>query len=264
MKKAIFEYKSESVILNNSSLLGPTPHYHKEVEIIFIKKGSCDAYADRECIHLETDDLFISFPNQIHYYENSVFGEYKVIIVNSSVFFDLKEILYNFMPVQNKINLKKYPQIKELLIQVCATENKLRNTILVGVLNYSMGLLLPEIELKPRIKTDNSTLQSILDFCTENFTEDITLEDVSNNLHLSKYHISHLLSQKLGINFSSYINMLRIDKACDLLRETNKKTADISEEVGFGSIRSFNRAFIKITNITPIKYRNRYKMQNNM
>ena len=264
MKKAVFEYKSEAVTLQNGSALSPIPHFHKEVEMIFIKKGSCDAYADRECIHLETDDLFISFPNQIHYYENSVFGEYKVIIVNSNLFFDLKEILYNFTPAQNKINLKEYPQIKELLIQVSATDSKFRNTMLVGILNYSMSLLLHEIALKPRIKTDNSTLQLILDFCTENFTEDITLDDVSDNLHLSKYHVSHLLSQKLGINFSSYINMLRIDKACDLLRETNNKTADISEEVGFGSIRSFNRAFIKITNLTPIKYRNRYKMQNNM
>ena len=54
--------------------------------------------------------------------------------------------------------------------------------------------------------------------------------------------------------------MLRIDKACDLLEETDKKTADISEDVGFGSIRTFNRAFLQISGITPLKYRNRYKI----
>ena len=140
------------------------------------------------------------------------------------------------------------------------THGKYKNTIISGILNQSIGLILPEIKLNPRIKTDNSTLQAVLAFCAEHFYEDITLDSVSESLHLSKYHISHLLNQKLGISFNSYINMLRIDKACDLLEETDKKTADISEDVGFGSIRTFNRAFLQISGITPLKYRNRYKI----
>ena len=72
---------------------------------------------------------------------------------------------------------------------------------------------------------------------------------------MSKYHISHLFNNKLGISFNTYINTLRINTACDLLEETDKKTTDISEEIGFGSIRSFNRAFLQIMDMSPLQYR---------
>ena len=258
---AIYEYKPLPVIVASDTYLSPTPHFHNEVEIIYVKNGSCTAYADKQYFDLVNGDLFITFPNQIHYYENSVFGEYYVIIANASIFFELKDVLNNFTPSINRISLSEHINIIQLLDTMISTEGKFKNTVITGILNQSIGTLLPEIRLNPRLKSDNSTLQSILSFCTENFSDDITLDTVSENLHLNKYHISHLLSQKLGISFNSYINMLRIDKACDLLEDTDKKTADISEEVGFGSIRTFNRAFLQITGITPLKYRNRYKMQ---
>ncbi len=263
MKKAVYEHKSDPIRLQQDPMLSPIPHFHKEVEIIYIKKGSCTAFADRQHTTLESGELFISFPNQIHYYENSSFGEYYVLIINPAVFFELKETLNGFIPANNRIDLKNHKYITEFVENIFTVDGKFKNTVIAGILNQFIGLLLPEMKLKPRIKTDNSTLQSILTFCTDNFTDEISLNDVSDKFHLSKYHISHLLSQKLGISFNSYINMLRVDKACDLLETTDKKTADISEEVGFGSIRSFNRAFLQITNITPLKYRTRYKLQNN-
>lgn len=256
----IYEYKAESVIVSKDTTLTPTPHFHKEIEIIYIKSGGCTAYADKQHANLSDGDLFIAFPNQIHYYENSLFGEYYVIIANSSIFFELKDTFNNFIPSANRINLNKYTYITQLMDNIIFADGKFKNTVIAGILNQSIGLILPEIKLMPRIKTDNSTLQSILTFCMENFAEDITLDVISQNLHISKYHISHLLSQKLGINFNSYINMLRVDRACDLLEDTEKKTADISEEVGFGSIRTFNRAFLQFSGITPLEYRNRHKI----
>ena len=53
--------------------------------------------------------------------------------------------------------------------------------------------------------------------------------------------------------------MLRVSAACELLLETRGRIADISEEVGFGSIRSFNRAFLKIMGRTPKEYRENVK-----
>lgn len=263
MKKAIYEPKSEAIRIQKAPTLIPTPHFHKEIEIVYIKKGGCTAYADRQCITLKNGELFISFPNQIHYYENTSFGDYYIIIVNPSVFFELKETLNGSIPAENSIDLKNHKCITELLENLYSAEGEFKNTVIAGILNQIIGNLLSNMELKPRIKTDNSTLQSILTFCNDNFTEEISLDDISNNLHLSKYHISHLLSSKLDMSFNTCINMLRVDMACDLLATTDKKTADISEEVGFGSIRSFNRAFLKITGTTPLKYRTRYKLQKN-
>ena len=98
-----------------------------------------------------------------------------------------------------------------------------------------------------------------MSFCSAHFAEDISLEYLADSLHLSRCYISHLFSRNLNIGFSEYINMLRVSAACELLLETRGRIADISEEVGFGSIRSFNRAFLKIMGRTPKEYREKVK-----
>ena len=63
------------------------------------------------------------------------------------------------------------------------------------------------------------------------------------------------MSRELRMGFSEYVNLLRVNRACDLLNDTDKKIADISEDAGFSTIRSFNRAFARHMNMTPIQYR---------
>ena len=63
------------------------------------------------------------------------------------------------------------------------------------------------------------------------------------------------------LNFSDYINTLRVRRASRLLEKTDKKIADISEDVGFGSIRSFNRAFLDVMKMTPKEFRLTYRNQ---
>ena len=115
--------------------------------------------------------------------------------------------------------------------------------------------MLPAITPTTVKNNSNPAIANILEYCSKNFSNDLDLNKISKELHLSKYYISHLLNKHLNLNFNDYINRLRIKEACELLIMTNNKIADISEEVGFGTIRSFNRAFKSIMNITPGDYR---------
>ena len=259
MKKILYENKTVPIIALVQHTLGPRPHLHKEIEIIYVAKGSSQACADRNIYNLKSGDVFITFPNQVHYYEGSTRGLYYLIIMSPDIIYGLKDIMYDNIPTSNAVSISNGNEIAKLLKKTIKCEGDFSETMKAGLLNQVMYLLMSELQITPRIKTDHSTLKDILKYCTHNFTENISLDDVAKNLHLSKYHISHLFSEKLGINFNYYINMLRVNKACDLLEDTDKKTADISEEVGFGSIRSFNRAFLRIMNETPLKYREHFK-----
>ena len=68
---------------------------------------------------------------------------------------------------------------------------------------------------------------------------------MASRLHLSKFYISHLFSQKLHLSYSDYIRSLRISEACRLLTETSLGITEISYQVGFPTPRTFNRAFLK-------------------
>lgn len=257
MKEVIHENRTKIFTAETVTSLSPIAHFHKEIEIIYVAKGCTTAWADRKKHILNEGDLFLCFPNEIHYYESAKNGKYYVLIPNPDIVFGLKDTFYDNVPLTNSFYANGNTEIIELLEKIFNYNGEYKQTVTVGIINQLFGEILPYFELKNRIKTDNYTLKNVLKYCNENFNDYITLDSVAKNLHISKYYISHLLNEKLNMNFNTYINMLRINLACNLLTETDKKIVDISEEVGFGSIRSFNRAFSQVIGDTPIMYRNK-------
>ena len=75
MNDILLEIKTEPITAFVSRELGPVPHLHRELELVYVERGSVRAFADKKCYKLESGDMFLSFPNQVHYYENSIKGK---------------------------------------------------------------------------------------------------------------------------------------------------------------------------------------------
>jgi len=73
--------------------------------------------------------------------------------------------------------------------------------------------------------------------------------------NLNENYVSRLIKVSYGENLSVIMERLRIEKACSLLINTNDKSEDIAELVGYSSESSFRRAFKKIMGMTPVEYR---------
>jgi quercetin dioxygenase-like cupin family protein len=96
-----------AIWINLQKSLSPIPHLHKQVEMIYVKKGSALAYTDSKSVKITDGDLFIAFPNQIHYFLNSDIGEYYVLIFNTDILFGVNDIFYNKIPKSNVIRSSK-------------------------------------------------------------------------------------------------------------------------------------------------------------
>lgn len=259
MKNVMFENKTVPFSFGIAKTLSPTPHFHKDIEIIYVISGTSSVCVDRKRDVLTSGDFFISFPNQIHYYEGSQTGEYLLVIFSPDILFELKDTLYRSIPGENILHHTESRSFVHLLMKARNTGGAYHQTARAGLLNQAMAEILSELTLLARARTDHSTLQEILHYCASNFADEITLDTVANALRISKFHISHLMNEQLGLSFVTYLNQLRIINACELLEDTDKTMAEISESVGFGSIRSFNRAFQKMMTMSPSQYRNRAK-----
>lgn len=255
MEDTYFQLKENPIEYFVSDDLSPSPHLHREVELVYAERGSVRAFSDKKYYDVCDGDFFISFPNQVHYYENSTPGKYHVLILSPDIIYGAKHVLLEECPKYSVVKIPDPKMLENLLSALKNAAGKYAETEKAGLACRIISYVLVLFDLKPRTKSNNPTLAQILSFCEQNFRDDLTLDTLSERLHLSKYYISRLFNQKLCIGFSTYLNMIRISNACDLLAETDKKTSDISEEVGFGSIRSFNRAFGDIMNTTPVKYR---------
>ncbi len=254
-----YENRTNYIEVWTEDFLKPMPHVHKELEIVYVANGESHLFIDRNFETITDGDLFICFPNQIHCYERSNIGNYYLFTIIPDSCMGIKGLLYDFVPKNNVLKLDNNDEIIKVLSDAVAYNGEYKETYQTGLINQAIALILPKLELTPRIKSGNATLQNVINYCSVNFARELTLDDIARDLHMSKYHISHLINDKLGISFTGYINILRINNSCDLLRKTNKNIASISEEVGFGSIRSFNRVFLQIMNMTPCDYRKSVK-----
>lgn len=254
-RNIVYENRTKHVEVWSEDYLKPIPHLHKELELIYVVKGESHLFVDNRKMTISDGDLFICFPNQVHCYESSSHGQYYLFTITPDFCIGIKDLLSDNVPESNILKLSKDDDIIKSLISAVTYSGQFHETYHAGCINHALAMILQNISLNPRIKSNSATLQSIIRYCSGNFLSDITLDDMARDLHLSKYHISHLLNNKLGISFSGYINMLRVNAACDLLSRSDKSIAEISEEVGFGSIRTFNRVFLQIMKITPYNYR---------
>jgi AraC-like DNA-binding protein len=76
---------------------------------------------------------------------------------------------------------------------------------------------------------------------------------MAQQLHLSKFYISHVFRQRMQIGFTEFINNLRIKCACELLQKGHSIT-ETAFSSGFTSIRTFNRVFLKEIGLSPSEY----------
>jgi ligand-binding sensor domain-containing protein/AraC-like DNA-binding protein len=88
--------------------------------------------------------------------------------------------------------------------------------------------------------------------------EKISLRSLAKKLSIPYYQLSQILNEKLGSNFSDYINYYRVEEAKKLLvdaKKKNRKIDDVANQVGYNTRPAFNRAFKKYTDMTPSQYR---------
>jgi AraC-like DNA-binding protein len=108
---------------------------------------------------------------------------------------------------------------------------------------------------EPRKVVFGDSFSRIIDYVEAHFKEDIDLDSVARAIGAHPVTVSKLFAKNTGVGFHYYLQYQRCSHAAYLLKNTNMSVSDIAYESGFGSIRSFNRAFAAIYGVTPTEYR---------
>lgn len=100
---------------------------------------------------------------------------------------------------------------------------------------------------------------SAIKYIHEHYGEELTVKEVARICALSQSYFSRLFKSITLKTFTEYLNGVRISKALELLKDTNKKVVDICYEVGFNNVNHFNRVFKQQIGISPLSYRKIYQ-----
>ncbi|SDC22182.1 two-component system, response regulator YesN [Pelagirhabdus alkalitolerans] len=92
-------------------------------------------------------------------------------------------------------------------------------------------------------------------FINQHYDENLTLKKIANQFYMNPVYLGQLFKKTYGIYFKDYLLKVRIDKAKQILRQTDLRIYEVAEAVGFGSPDYFVTQFEKIEGNTPSRYR---------
>lgn len=238
-------------------------HLHRELELILYRGGKTPALVDSKHYELHPGDLFLTFPNQIHAYDRAEMKEtYSILIVDPDLIPELSDEFTLSLPesavLPGGAHDPKINFLFDAIMEIVSARDRdipYRKEKLHGYLLALFSEILSGMKLNGLPREDSDALRSIVFYCTRHYAGDLSLSVLSDELGLNRYYISHLFSEKLGMRFNDYVNSLRVSEACRMLLNSDDSVTDICFHVGFGTLRTFNRAFTKHTGKTPSEFR---------
>ncbi len=93
------------------------------------------------------------------------------------------------------------------------------------------------------------------DFIQRNYDKKISLEDVAQKVCLSAKYFSRVFKEQTDLSFSRYKMQVKVEKAKELLENTEYRVGQIANKLGYENLESFIQIFKKITKLSPLEYK---------
>lgn len=261
------DFKDDNINIENT-------HYHNNFEIIFVTKGTSTFLIENKKIKAEKNSIVLlsNLENHSMTIDQTPYERYVVSVDNL--------LKINLLPSEIYIKIlqnrpKDFPYIFEFnnedaevivnILKLLLKEESSKNysehlsNLLINQLLIMVFRSNPDFFKNTKTEFEK-TIYNIQDYINENYMEDINLDSIENKFYINKYEVSRNFKKITGYNFKTYLILVRLSKAKDLLVNSNLTIAEISDRIGYGSESLFVRMFKKYENTTPTKYRRSYQI----
>ncbi|MBR5134533.1 MAG: helix-turn-helix transcriptional regulator [Clostridia bacterium] len=253
-----FRELNQQITFMHSIRLDFPSHFHEDIELVYVKNGGGTAFCDGKPYILSKNSFFLVFPNQVHRYVQCSGSEYILLVIKPSKLLANSDIFEQKHPTSALLNFREQSDDNlSSLLEMALTEFERdgHNTVINAYLTAFFEKLLPFYTFEDN-GAANDTASQILRYCSEHYKDEtITVERIAHDLHISKSTVSHTFSEQLAVHFCDHIHGLRLADATELLKNDQYSITEIAATVGFSTIRTFNRAFLKQYGMSPSAYR---------
>jgi AraC-like DNA-binding protein len=232
-------------------------HYHNLYEIYLIESGTCNYFIDNKSYQLEDGDIVLIPEGTIHNteYINTVHSR---MLINCSRKY-IPSAIKEYLPKSQY--LYRNPKIKDEVIELFKkikheynNGDGLSEEILKCYTHAFFYLLIRNIETQTKVNSKNKYIETAITYIKENLKNDITLTQIAKECSLSPEHLSRMFKKETGFGFCEYLNLLRLQKAEALLKQSdNLSISQIACECGFNDSNYFSVKFKKMYGISPKK-----------
>ena len=247
-------------------------HYHNFYEILYVLEGEYSSMVENQSYHLHKGDFLLIDQNVMHKYQPTAgFGENskRIILWVTGAFLkelsgedvDLAECFRTqdsrawHFPVYYEEMMRGYL----LKLAMDGASEGIRRTMDRGYLTLffsHLNLLCTRKEslLSGEYVAEHPMVERVNSYVEEHLTETITLEQLADHVHVSKYHFLRKFKELTGVTAHAFVMNKRLIRACELLQKGESVTTAY-QSTGFADYSVFLRNFRAAFGISPGQYR---------
>ncbi len=250
-------------------------HFHNLMEVGICRQGLGDMYMDEEVLRYRDGDITLIPENYPHVTisdgEGTNYWEY--------IFFDLKSVVEELFPNNPVFQTEVVASLTKRAIMTNSTENKAlaghinsviqeftdkrpyhQKIIRLHVQAIVLELLrrdasLPIEEDYQMKGTNMSQIAAALEYVNKNYDRQMKAAELAEICNMSETHFRRIFESYINMSPMDYVNLIRIQKACELMKKTNDSMDTIAGKCGFTTTSTFNRNFRKFLDTSPYQWK---------
>lgn len=256
---------------DNKDFLEGEYHCHDFIEFTYVVSGSVN-YRIEDKIYKIEEKTLLPFNPGVYHKESLHTGEQATELHIGFRNIKVEGLPFNHILKENLEVPLEFKQYKEDFHKCCLEiieEQEAcevgKELILKSLIMKLIALFLKEINYVKNTKKinrcdfpfydKNNIVKIILEYLDNNYTENISLDDIARNMYMSSVYISKVFKEKTGESPINHLINLRLEKAKDLLVSTELPIKSISQYIGYKDAYYFSKLFKKYYGNSPCKFR---------
>ena len=250
-------------------------HFHNLMEIGICRQGLGDIYMDEEALRYKDGDITLIPENYPHITisdgEGTNYWEY--------IFFDLKSVVEELFPDNPVFRTEIVASITKRAVMTNSIEDKALaghiNSVIKEfadkrpyhqkIIKLHMQAIVLELLRRDaslpiaddcQIKgTNMSQIAAALDYVNKNYDKQMKAAELADICSMSETHFRRIFESYIKMSPMDYVNLIRIQKACELMKKSNDSMDTIAVKCGFTTTSTFNRNFRKFLDTSPYQWK---------
>ena len=250
-------------------------HWHPEIEITYVQKGTMCYKVNHMVYHLKEGDIVFNNSGALHSgtMENQEDCAYIPVTFDPRLIYGFFQSTINSKYVDPVIQDSMLPAIcidqseswhkpfREYLLRIIDLDEKKPDFYELDIticLQSMWRLLLEHITYEPQASRENSLeydrIKKILSYIEENYQNKITLNDIAGHIHLCESECTRLFKRHMNTTLFAFLQEYRIERSLEFL-QADQPVSAVADKAGFSDPNYYSKVFAKIKGCSPREYR---------
>lgn len=242
-----------------------TAHFHAAWELVWVLENALHVVCEQHEYIFRQNELFLLNPNMVHEFHKVEEGcTFLCLQVGTGALPSIHNLMVDNPRLQENLTPEQLDQLRQTLVRAVRsymtgdTLFELECNSLISGLIYTILTHVPchqvTMEEVKQQQARNARLKRLLQFVDDNYMHRICLTDFAKQEGCSMSYLSHFVKAALNQSFQDYVNSVRFNCACKLIKSGKVKMLDVCMASGFSDYRYFVKAFRKQCGMTPVEY----------